>query len=681
MTTLKLIGFTGEVPRIQARMLPDAAAQLAVNVRLQDGTLTPVHLPKFTTLLDAPDGVVKTIYKHKGDWLFWYNDVNAAPGPVADDRLYTTGDGAPKMLVAGVEYDLAVPFPPNALVATRNITSISREYGYSNVDNANVESELSPTLSITFDSNFNIKLDGFVAPAGIAKQRIYRKQDGVWQRICERGATAITYTDIGEQSDAVSVPSASATAAPASGLSRTLIEKNLTTRFYVYTNVTEFDEESEPSPASNEVDWAEGTTVTLSGFDNAAPYRGFNRQRIYRLQNSASTGADLYFIAERPASTADFVDTVPVDGIGENLPSRDWTAPLPTMQGLIALPNGMMAAFDGKDLCFCEPYRPHAWPEKYRLRMDYKIVGLGAFLNTIIVMTEGFPYAVQGTLPENMLSEKLEKNLPCINKRGIVDMGYAVVYPSNDGLVSASASGTSVISESVMTRQDWQEFGPSTLVAGQYSGRYFASYDYLDSTGQAQNGTFILDLENQLQFMLRSSQKASAFFRDVESSALYMLQELTISEYDAVQSLPDIYSWRSKQFMTSYPDNFGVIFIEAEDSITKQQALATEQANEQIIADNAHYFYLDSMGSEIGGAPMATFTVAGDPLLSPVPSTFASVDVIADGYLIATITKLNEPVRLPSGFTSRRWEVQANGTAEINQITLARTMMELRESQ
>src|SRR5665811_1003907 len=72
------------------------------------------------------------------------------------------------------------------------------------------------------------------------------------------------------------------------------------------------------------------------------------------------------------------------------------------MIGLIALPNGIMAGFSGNILCFCEPYKPWAWPVRYRLATVYPIVSLGVYGQTLIVTTNGFPYAVRGVRPDSM---------------------------------------------------------------------------------------------------------------------------------------------------------------------------------------------------------------------------------------------------------------------------------------
>ena len=96
MTILKLIGFSGEIPRLVPRLLPEAAAQNATNARLESGDLAPYRKPKFIERITSiPAGQIKTIYRHGDTWLAWDDVVYAAPGPVAADRLYVMGDGKP----------------------------------------------------------------------------------------------------------------------------------------------------------------------------------------------------------------------------------------------------------------------------------------------------------------------------------------------------------------------------------------------------------------------------------------------------------------------------------------------------------------------------------------------------------------------------------------------------------
>ena len=580
MAVLKLIGFAGETPKIIPRLLGDTAAQLAYNVRLDDGALTPVRKQRFEYQFPSPPaGGYKTIYKNGANWMGWADDVYVVPGPVATDRLYITGDGAPKMLVGGVTYPLAVPYPAGALIAS---------------------------------------LSGTATP----------------------GAQG-------------------------------------TTRIYVYTYVTAFGEESEPCPASQDVFWTPGQTVTLSNFAAPPAGRNITLQRIYRAQTS-KTGTQLYFIAERPASAASFVDNVSPELLQEQLPSVGWNAPPANMTGLISLPNGMMAAFSGKELCFCEPYRPHAWPEAYRLTMDYDIVGLGAFSSSIIVATKGTPYIVNGTAPENMVSERIEQNLPCINARGIVDLGYSVIYPTHDGLVSVTSGGASVISTRIFSRDDWLRLNPYGMVAGQYNGRYFTSYSYSDVSGTEYRGTFIMDLTGEQPFLIRSDVQASAMHYDLPTGQLYMLIDGSIYEWDALSEPNALMSWKSKLFALPKPTNFGAILVESDATFTPEQIQAIEAEIARIKAANAILFAQPSIGGELGGNAVNEYALNDDALQElPTVNRNISVSIYADRKLVASVGKVNQMARLPAGFLAALWEIEVSADAPVTQITMAGTGAEL----
>lgn len=679
MSTLKLIGFTGEIPKSQARLLPDMAAQLAQNVRLTNGGLKPIRRTRFIEAATGDPSTIKTIYKHQGDWLSWDTIVSAAPGPVADDRLYFTGDGVPKVRISGTDYPLAVPYPTDALVATTSVTSTSRVYGYTNLDASDVESTLSPTLSVTYDSNLRIKLKGFVVPSGIVKQRIYRQEGGIWYFVYQRTAATTNYTDIEDTVTAQNPPSSSAVTAPVAALTYETVDKDKLTRLYVYTYVTSFGEESQPSPASNLIDWQDGMTVTLSGFVVPAAGRGITKQRIYRSQTS-STGGNLFFIAERDVSAADFIDNIDIDDFAEILASTDWDAPPDDLDGLVEMPNGMMAGFSGKEICFCEPFFPHAWPIKYRLTVAYQPVALGTFGTTLVVMTNGLPYVISGTAPENMIQERVDINLPCINRRGVVDLGSAVAYPSQDGLVTIGSNGPKVITSGLMSREDWLATSPATFVAGQYNARYFASYSYLDSSGEELLGTFIIDMTGIDPFLIRTSEQSSACFYDIKDSALYMLQDGNIVQYDAIGKPNKVMTWRSKMFVLPAPTNYGVIKIESGDTTTSEEQDAIDQMNAEIAAENAVLFAEPSIFGEINGAALNEYAVNGDILGHTEPAGFISVSVFADKKMVAVVSKMDRECRLPAGFEANIWEVQVSGTREVSQITLARTGQELRQA-
>ncbi|WP_276200282.1 hypothetical protein [Chelatococcus sp. XZ-Ab1] len=578
MAVIVITGFTGEQPRLLPRLLPATGAQDAINTRLEDGGLTPMRVA-------LEDGEVSdldrgTIYRHKGAWLSWPGRVDVAPAPVAEDRLYYTGDGVPKMRTAdGTAYPLAVPRP----------------------------------------------------------------------------AAAPTATLIGTGSG------------------------DVTSRVYVYTWVTQFGEETEPTPASNAVDWQPGNNVTLSGIEAPPAGRGVTRQRFYRSQ-TGSSGTGLYFIAERDASSADFTDTIAPTAFQDPIPSVDWNAPPDDLTGIIPMPNGMMAAFVGKRVYFCEPYRPHAWPEKYVLTVDSQIVGLGALGSTLVILTEAQPYLATGTHPSTMQMLKLEANLPCINARAIVDMGFAIAYPSHEGLVAVRGDGSAaIVSGTLFTRESWLEIDPEHMVAAQLAGRYVAFYRSTSADDEVMAGAVMIDIA--ATHMTRFATVASAAFFDVTTGGLYvqLAGSRRIMRIDPPEGSRDTLYWRSKPFILPMPQNFGALLVEADATVSAAEAARRRARQEAVRASNAAIIASRRVLGDMNAGPLNGRALTGDALqhVPPLPSATATI-IYADGKQVASTPVTNTPMRLPAGFLANTWEVAVSSNARIEKITLATTIDELK---
>ncbi len=453
------------------------------------------------------------------------------------------------------------------------------------------------------------------------------------------------------------------------------------TRIYVYTFVTGDGEESEPNAVSNEINWQNGNTVTLSGFQAAPAGRNITNQRIYRSQ-TGQTGTFFYLVADRSASASDFDDTIAVDDFQEILPSQDWNTPPDTLSGLTALPNGMMAAFDGQKLYFCEPYHPHAYPEKYILTVDYDIVAIEAAGPILVVMTEGNPYVVTGSAPEAMQSTKLEYNAPCINARGVVGLGYAVAYPSHDGLVLIDAGGgVRYATEAIFKREDWLEHSPSTINAAQLSGRYVAFYDTTNAVGAALTGAMIIDTGGD-GFLIRNGTKAVASFFDITTSNLFYLDPATglVMELDAAAAPRENLYWKSKQFSYPLPVGFAGVVIDADETLSVQEVDNIATRNAAIIAANQVAIAAGPINGDLNSHAINSTRVNGDDLTPLVADRAEAMTatVYADGVAIATITETNKMKRLPGDRTARNWEVDVFGSVQVLRIAMASTIDELR---
>ncbi len=391
-------------------------------------------------------------------------------------------------------------------------------------------------------------------------------------------------------------------------------EDTLETRVYTYTWVNKeagFEFESAPAAASNSVDVRFEQTVTLSGFATVPGGEYVvTHKRVYR----AVSGIFL-FVKEIEAAETNVVDDVEPDELGELLPSTTWAEPPQTLRGLINLPNGLMAGFSGRDIYFCDPYHPHAWPEQNIQTIDYPVVGFGRMDTTLVVLTKGVPYLIQGTHPQNMAVVKSDLEQACVSKRSIVSIMGSVMYAAPDGLMLMSTSGSKIITDKLFGFDQWQAFfKPESIHAYQHDNQYIAFYD-----NGTQQGGFVFDMTSG-QFILHDIY-ATAGYQDIQRDKLFVAfadRSVKPWGYGSAKS----YIWRSKKFTMPQVMGFSCAQLEAE------------------------------------AYPM-------------------TVKFYADAVLVhtQTVTSRN-PFRLPAK-VGRDWEMQVEGSHEVFNLSIANSMTEL----
>jgi len=325
-------------------------------------------------------------------------------------------------------------------------------------------------------------------------------------------------------------------------------------RVYTYTWVNEiagFQFESGPADPSLSVDVYTDQSVTLSNFDTPLEGYTYTARRIYR-----SVSGTYLFVAEIPATQSSYVDSVKAEDLAEEMIVTGWKEPPANLTGLINLPNGIMAGFVGRDVYFCDPYHPHAWPEGYVQTVDYPVVGLGRMDTTLVVLTKGTPYFIQGTHPDSMVVSKSDIQQSCSSKRSIVSINGVVIYASPDGLVMLASGGSRVLTENMFTRAQWQEIKPESIHAYQHDMKYIAFYD----TGTAQGG-FIYDLTSQQ--MIFHDIYATTGFSDLLRDQLFVsFTDGTIRKW--LGGANKNYVWRSKVFTMPQVMGFSCAQVEAE---------------------------------------------------------------------------------------------------------------------
>ena len=248
-------------------------------------------------------------------------------------------------------------------------------------------------------------------------------------------------------------------------------------RQYVYTYVNEWGEEGPPSDPSNVVSALDGQEVLISGME-LPPTIGYDisEMRLYRT-NSTEAGTEYQFVKAFTTSATTLDSVFSVD-LGEVIASTSWDPPPAALTDLTTMPNGMLVGFVGKQLYFCEPFYPHAWPAEYDQAVDYDIVGLAAFGNSVVALTKGWPYVITGAHPRNINVRPIKINQACVSKESIATDGDRVYYASPDGLVEIGINGIRLVTESLLDKEDWEAYSPSTLVSEFHEGRYYGFYDF-----------------------------------------------------------------------------------------------------------------------------------------------------------------------------------------------------------
>lgn len=346
------------------------------------------------------------------------------------------------------------------------------------------------------------------------------------------------------------------TAAPSGEVTGASVDPTLAEdRAYVVTFIAGIGSEQQegpPSPASAVVvvEPTQGVTVTLP--DIPAGNYNFIAKRIYRTHTPADGGpTDYYYVGTVTESVSSFSDDVEAVALGETLQSMEYDPPPEDMHSLKLHPGGFMVGASGNNLCPSVAYQPHAYPESFKLKTDYPIVGIGIFGASILVTTTAYPYLVTGNSPDSLTMERMEVRQSNVSKRGMVDMGYATAYPSPDGLMIVGLGVAENATAKLLSRAQWQALSPDSLIGGFYNGLYVGFYN---------GGCFILDFASANLTFCDSS--ATSVFNDAVTDTLYLCDGDNIISWDT--GALKIATWRTKKFFTM-PTNFGVAQVIAED--------------------------------------------------------------------------------------------------------------------
>lgn len=685
MAYFKLITFAGMAPQISPRLLGNDIAQTAQDVNLDSSRLVPITDNSTSTInsSQAPTASSRTtIYKYEEDdgsetWLEWDEDVDVVPGPVAgntQDRLYWTGQGGssgfPRMSIDSLitsgsapypttSYRLGIPAPTSSETPSSIITASSVQGNAITFDGS------SASIVIVADETITVTADQYTALAngdaiiygngggsdigGLSNNTTYYVIRGTSPKI--KLATTFTNAIAGSAINLTAVGSGSShVLTPLDDGSQTKYSTS-----YVYTFVSAYGEEGPPSLASAVFDKVDGQTVqvtlpatSLSG--TGRTNTNVTHKRLYRSNTGSNTTA-FQFVAEMTLGTTTYNDALDNDELAEVIPSTYWigppnedtsTYPEGPMIGLTAMPNGIFAGFRGKRLCFSDAYMPHAWPVSYRITLEEEIVAIGMAGNGLIVTTKGTPYLVSGTDPRAMQVLRIEAAQACLNKASLVDMGNMVMYAGADGLVAAAGTDVQVITEGVISPQQWRtDYYPTVLKGFRWEGKYVGLY-----TSGSNYGGFIFDPrggKNTLALLTQtSSTDAAGGFTDPDDNELYLIIDNTIKKFQGGTTYQTL-TWKSKEFVPPKPTSMGFVKVDAE----------AWPVTVKVYGDGTLYYH-------------ATISTSGNAYAVTGSSpSFSATDI-------------PEPVvRLPATVASS-FSIQIEAAKVVNEVCIAESIDELR---
>ena len=487
-----------------------------------------------------------------------------------------------------------------------------------------------------------------------------------------------------------------------------LTDDVLEDRAYVYTWVSAYGEESSPSPPTSVTGWSNGTW-TIGLFSPPSTDLGIEHNlailRLYRTVSGQSGSTVYYFVADISLGSTDpdaqqavisdpltclapaqtYTDVVLDNVVVLNLqmPSTNYFPPPENLEGIINLPNGMVAGFKANEIWFCEPYFPHAWPPGYVIATDFAIVGLGMTLGAVVACTSANSYVINGNAPSTMSMVKCAPPDPCLSRASIVSTDTGVFYMSPNGLILVTNSGVSTnTTELWITREKWtqltpQKYGRAIPLVGCY---FCFGSTFSTDLSTAQEGFVIQLQQDNTSFTIWPQPGGHRVgFNDLTSPLGYNIDNVIIDPwtgigmlvmngqvyyYDFTNVAPTMtpYTWLSKVYQQNTKKNYSAMKL----------------------------FFMVPTGTPIFGT--RNTAVATDPswnTLGPnqyaIIKTFCDIGVDADGNPNGSmvcvdareVQQSGELLRIVSGFKCEQWQWQIEGRVVISNLQVATSVKEL----
>ena len=625
---ISIKSFSGEIPRIGNTLLNTSQAQYALNTKLWSGELRcRFEDSSVEEIEDAPSSgnTYQTLYYYErpGDdsiWLRWAESLSLAKGPVANDtynRVYVTGLDVPRVF--------------DSSMVTDTTTTIDDSTSYA--------------LAIPQPDPGLISVSG-ASGGGSAEARTY----------------TLTYGR--EWSDYKFDEGQAALPAETAGGSFMTVDVEL-------GQVVNFTFDG-PDVARTDV-----THITI--YRSATGSEETNYLFVERFNIADAIAGSVPSVTYLGSNSFVYNDVTLTDELGEALTTIDWTAPEDTLSGIVSLNNGVMAGYIDNIVSFSEPYQPHAWPEMYKVTLDYPIVGLGYFGNTVVACTTAYPVMLTVSDPAAVIITPINEIAPCSSRESIVNASDSVFYASASGLIQISADGILLASQQLFSKDDWFAYNPSSFKSVLYEGKLLTFY----TTLLGEYGSFIIDMAEANASVNRINGLIESFYIDPQTDKLYYIYAPVglnryVWQWEGIPGLNRTMVWKSKKFVSPEgPISLAAARVRADRTCESN----LEEAQSQV-AELEDAFLIPDLNGPMNEIEINSTAINGDSFEDVRVSLRVRCDtyfkLYVDGSLAFSIQVVdNKPFRLPSGIVGTEFEIEVEATTSIYQIDAATSMNEL----
>lgn len=370
-------------------------------------------------------------------------------------------------------------------------------------------------------------------------------------------------------------------------------------RFYVYTFVNLFGEESSPSDPSvlTTVDLTQNASLSgLGSYLGGSIYvvgdtvligvnpfeciethlappsiddskfiellTQINFKRVYRTVYS-DTGVEFKLVAEINSTQNSFVDELEDKDTSDVLTTQIFDMPPKEMEGLTSL-GTFLAGFSNKDnahtVHFSVENRPHAWPSTFDITVDAKIIGINKIGNSLVAMTDEGPVEFRGYRPQSMQQVRSPIRQSLTNRLASTQGEGFMYWASPDGICMMSpGGGVRIITDNYYLKEQWQALEPENMKFFLYDRRLMIS-----TSSNIPN--LIFNLDDRRSAFTNFEQDwfiAGGRYNEFED-AFFFIDDQSIYQWNVGRKNLTM-TWQSKDFRLSQPVQWTCARIWADD--------------------------------------------------------------------------------------------------------------------